>query len=300
MVVLSFLDQTNTRLKSAGIPFRLRELTYKNEQGLLVRRSPWVQVYETGRGGKRKIAQGCSPDDKQNLDALFQHLERAEEARRKGGKGLDWNSLGEFVKDDSRSIKRGLTYAELRKMRDAWVSPGGPKCKDKNPFSCLGSSGYFTQAFKPEELVKTSHLEEYALHTTESLLAHRGDLSQPLIPREYDGRGFEVAVQLINYLGSNGVEAASADLRLMLKDIRLKAGKRKAPKPRFNPSTPDVQAWLDKLVLLDEFRGWCMAMISTYGLRGHELWHVEGFAGENGGLLMPLLWPASPMPLRDR
>lgn len=86
---------------------------------LLVRRSPWVQVYETGRGGKRKIAQGCSPDDEQNLDALFHHLKRAEEAHRKRGKGLDWKSLDEFVKDDSGSIKRGLTYAVLRKMEDA-------------------------------------------------------------------------------------------------------------------------------------------------------------------------------------
>ena len=35
-----------------------------------------------------------------------------------------------------------------------------------------------------------------------------------------------------------------------------------------------------ELVSLDPFRGWVMAMVATYGLRNHEIWHVNASNAE--------------------
>ena len=40
------------------------------------------------------------------------------------------------------------------------------------------------------------------------------------------------------------------------------------PAPRHIPRTEDLQSWLDRLVEVDPLRGWVMAMIATYGVRG--------------------------------
>lgn len=65
-----------------------------------------------------------------------------------------------------------------------------------------------------------------------------------------------------------------------LAGLKSTAGKAKAPKPRFIPTTDDIEAWLDQLVALDPFRGWVMAMLAIYGLRNHEIWHVDALPGE--------------------
>ncbi len=123
-------------------------------------------------------------------------------------------------------------------------------------------------------------MEEFCLYTPESLLAYQKDPRQQLIRREYNSRGFYGVVQMVNSLAQRGVPIATSELQSKLERLKRGAGKLRAPAPRHIPRTEDLQTWLDRLVEVDPLRGWVMAMIATYGLRGHEVWHIDRLPGE--------------------
>jgi hypothetical protein len=120
------------------------------------------------------------------------------------------------------------------------------------------------------------------LYTPASIQAHQVDPSSPLVPREYNSKVFYQVIQMVNYLAKKGIRIATPQLQERLLGLKTTAGKSKAPKPRFIPTTDDIEGWLDQLVALDPFRGWVMAMVATYGLRNHEIWHVDALPGEIG------------------
>ena len=107
------------------------------------------------------------------------------------------------------------TWGWVLDLYDPLLEPGGKKSKQLGAFGVLkkGSpGGYLAKRFSPETVVRTQHLEQVALHTTESLLAHKVNPNHPLIPPQSHGRGYELVIQRINYLASQGVEAATHDL----------------------------------------------------------------------------------------
>ncbi len=165
-------------------------------------------------------------------------------------------------------------------MIKADIAPGGPKARDRNPFVCFGNKGFFGLMYSDGQLALPEHLETFCLHTPESIKAHRADPTAALVPREYNSKGFYQVIQMVNYLAKRGIAIATPELQERLTGLKVTAGKVKAPKPRFIPSTDGIEAWLDQLALLDPFRGWVMAMVATYGLRNHEVWHIDALPGE--------------------
>jgi hypothetical protein len=175
-----------------------------------------------------------------------------------------------------------LTWGEIRQVIQADIAPGGPKARDRNPFVCFRDKGFFGVMYADSMPAQPEHLETFCLNTPASIQAHQVDPASPLVPREYNSKVFYQVIQMVNYLAKKGIRIATPQLQERLLGLKTTAGKSKAPKPRFIPTTDDIEGWLDQLVALDPFRGWVMAMVATYGLRNHEIWHVDALPGEIG------------------
>ena len=262
-----FFSQARLRLQAAGCRYRIKQVS----------RSPYVQVYETLPPRRQQSARGFRADSEQDCWDLAALLLQADQRLQQGQAGLDWERL---AGGSAPGLVAVQTWGDLRALVVSWIAPGGPKARDRNPFVCFRDGGYFGRAFAADDLATTHQLEQYCLHTPASLLAHREDPRQQLIRREYNSKGFYGVVQMVNYLAQRGVAIATPDLRQRLEQLKRGAGRLRAPAPRHIPRTDDVQEWLDRLVLLDPLRGWVMAMIATYGLRGHEVWHIDRLPGE--------------------
>jgi hypothetical protein len=264
-----FFGQAQLRLQAAGCRYRIKR----------VDRSPYVQVYETHPPRRQQSARGYRVEDEEACWSLVEVLLRADEQVQGGKEGLDWERLGSADPLGLQS-PQALSWGELRAMVCSWIAPGGPKARDRNPFVCFRDGGYFGKAFADGDLATSRQLEEFCLYTPESLLAYQEDPRQQLIRREYNSRGFYGVVQMVNYLAQRGVPIATSELQSKLERLKRGAGKLRAPAPRHIPRTEDLQTWLDRLVEVDPLRGWVMAMIAAYGLRGHEVWHIDRLPGE--------------------
>jgi integrase len=86
---------------------------------------------------------------------------------------------------------------------------------------------------------------------------------------------------MVNYLAKRGVSIATPELRAKLEGLKNSSGRVRTPAPRFIPSTAEVEAWLDQVQQENPLRGWVMAVIACYGLRAHEVWHIERLPGES-------------------
>ncbi len=272
-----FFCQAQLRLQAAGCRYRIKRAP----------RSPYVQVYEVHPPRRQQSARGYRAADEGACWSLVEVLLTADERARRGREGLDWEELASGDPLDL-AAPVALPWGELRAQVCAWIAPGGPKARDRNPFLCFRDGGYFGKAFANDELASSRHLEQFCLYTPESLLAHRENPRQQLIRREYNSRGFYGVVQMVNYLAQQGMSIATPELQQKLERLKKGAGKLRAPAPRHIPRTDDLQDWLDRLVEVDPLRGWVMAMIATYGLRGHEVWHIDRLPGEvaaDGGVI---------------
>ncbi|MCS5693899.1 hypothetical protein NZK33_18225 [Cyanobium sp. FGCU-6] len=261
--------QAQLRLQAAGCRYRIKE----------VARSPYVQVYETHPPRRQQSARGYRCDDDDDCWDLVELLLRADQSAAQGRPGLDWEALNLAARHGDQP-HRLLTWGELRATVQGWIAPGGPKARDRNPFVCFREGGYFGRAIEADQVATTRQLEDYCQYTSASLLAHRHDPGQQLIRREYNSKGFYGVIQMVNYLAQRGVAIATPELQGRLDRLKKSAGKLQAPAPRFIPRTEDIQSWLDQLQPIDPLRGWVMAMIATFGLRGHEVWHIDRLPGE--------------------
>ena len=267
-------EQAQLRLRLAACHYRIKAAG----------RSPYVQVYEARPPRRQQAARGVRLDNDDACLELVDLLLAADKDRRRGGAGLDWHQLAApGLSAEQAPAGVGPTWGELRALILADIAPGGPKARDRNPFVCFGDRGYFGRTFSDAEPARPLQLEEFCLYTPASLAAHRVDPSQPLEKREYNAKGFYQVIQMVNYLARKGVAIATPELRQKLEGLKAAAGRQKAPKPRYIPRTEDIQDWLDQLELLDPFRGWVMATVATYGLRNHEIWHVDALPGEVPG-----------------
>lgn len=248
-------------------------------------RSPYVQVYEAVPPRRQRAARCFRLDDDEACLRLADLLEEAHQDLVAGGPGLDWQRLGEEPSAsegetcDPESAPT-QTWGEIRALITADIAPGGPKARDRNPFVCFRDKGFFGLMHANGQPALPEHLEIFCLHTPESIRAHRADPTAALVPREYNSKGFYQVIQMVNYLAKRGIAIATPELQERLAGLKTTAGKGKAPKPRFIPTTDDIEAWLDQLVVLDPFRGWVMAIVATYGLRNHEVWHLDALPGE--------------------
>ncbi len=173
-----------------------------------------------------------------------------------------------------------MTWGEIQEAIKADIAPGGPKPRDRNPFVCFRDKGFFG-VMDPDSLpAQPEHLERFCLYTPDSLQAHQADPESALVPREYNSKIFSQVIQIVNYLAKNGISIAIPQLQERLAGLKTTAGKGKAPKPRFIPTTEEIESWLDQLVAIDPFRGWVMVMVATYGLRNHAIWLVDALPGE--------------------
>jgi integrase len=239
-------------------------------------------VYETRAGGRSQSARGYRIDRDGDLGELVELLLAAQRNLLRGGPGLDWRRLhlapGEQPPADCGPLQ---TWGEIRSLIKADIAPGGPKAKDRNPFSCFTDRGYFGRAFPDEAFARTEELERFCLHTPASLDAQARDRSQPLVPRKTNTSSFHGVVQMVNYLAKRGVSIATPELRAKLEGLKNSSGRVRTPAPRFIPSTAEVEAWLDQVQRENPLRGWVMAVIACYGLRAHEVWHIERLPGES-------------------
>lgn len=267
-------EQAQLRLRLAACRYRIKA----------VGRSPFVQVYEARPPRRQQAARGYRIDDDRACQALSDILLAADADLRAGGAGLHWDQLvspelkAQGVATTETSV--GPTWGEIRELIKADIAPGGPKARDRNPFVCFRDRGYFGRTFADGEVAQPYQLEQFCLYTPDSLTAHFADPSLPLEKREYNSKVFYQVIQMVNYLIRKGVPIATQELRERLEGLKASAGRLKAPKPRYIPRTQDIEEWLDQLVAADPFRGWVMAMVATFGLRNHEIWHLDALPGE--------------------
>ena len=132
----SALQQASCRLRLAACPYRIRLHPGRN--------SPYYYVYETRAGGRSQSARGYRIDRDGDLGELVELLIAAQRNLLRGGPGLDWRRLhlapGEQPPADCGPLQ---TWGEIRSLIKADIAPGGPKAKDRNPFSCFTDRGYF-------------------------------------------------------------------------------------------------------------------------------------------------------------
>ena len=116
--------------------------------------------------------------------------------------------------------------------------------------------------------------------------AHLADPLEPLVPVATHRQGFRQKREVVSLLrragfGAIAPESLSEELKGMVnrkKVALLQAGESR----RRIPTTEAIQEWLDLVMEDDPLWGWAFAMVATYGLRPHEVWHIEGLPDENG------------------
>ena len=145
--------------------------------------------------------------------------------------------------------------------------------------------GYF-RLLPPERPACLEDVRRFALHTSESLKAHLEDPGEPLLPMATHRQGFRQKREVVSLLrragfGAIAPEELSAELKALVnrkKQALVAAGQSR----RRIPSTEAIEEWLDRVMEEDPLWGWVFAMIATYGLRPHEVWHVDGLPDEHG------------------
>jgi hypothetical protein len=265
-------QKAQARLRMEGCCYRIRAVS----------RSPFVYVYELDPPHRHQVARSCRIHDDQACERLTELLMQAGKDRGAGGPGLDWGCLSQDLNQPPAAspVQPSLTWGEIRQAIQADIAPGGPKARDRNPFVCFCDKGFFGVMYPDTAAALPEHLELFCLYTPASIQAHQADPEVPLVPREYNAKVFYQVIQMVNYLAKKGISIATPELQERLLGLKTTAGKAKAAKPRFIPRTEDIELWLDQLVALDPFRGWVMAMVATYGLRNHEVWHLDALPGE--------------------
>jgi integrase len=270
---LSELQQANARLTAASCPYRIRE-----RGG-----SPYLYLRATAGPDrlKERVARRWLAEREGDPIALADEV-LAVAARIRPQGPLTLEHLAPILSGDPGSAAGtgAATWGDVAAMVDADTAPGGRLAKQAGGFASLRSGGLFHSTRGPDAPVRTPDLEAFALYTAESLAAYLRDPSAPLEARPPSSRSFALRLQLIRYLRAHNVPAATDALIARLAQMRRDAGGAARPRDRFMPTTAEVEAWLDALAVADPLRGWAFAVLSTYGLRPHELWHVSAWPGE--------------------
>ena len=192
--------------------------------------------------------------------------------------GLDW------IDALTSAVSQNATLADLATNHSIAVTQvvtDGPEGDVTYHFVVRDGEAAFGAGAATEEDVR-----RFALHSSESLKARLEDPTAPLIPMATHRQGFRQKREVVSLLrragyGAIAPESLSEELKGMVnrkKGALVAAGESR----RRIPSTAAVQEWLDQVVEEDPLWGWVFAMVATYGLRPHEVWHIAELPDEQG------------------
>ncbi|WP_259720247.1 hypothetical protein [Synechococcus sp. CS-1328] len=133
-------------------------------------------------------------------------------------------------------------------------------------------------------------VRRFALHSAESLRAHLADPEEPLIPMATRRQGFRQKREVVSLLRRAGFGAIaprelSDELKAMVNRKKLALVAAGASRRRI-PTTEAIEQWLDAVIEEDPLWGWVFAMVATYGLRPHEVWHIAELPDARGMLVI--------------
>ena len=267
----SALSDANRVLRAHHLPFRLR----------VGHNSRWVSVYENlpGRRVRERAVRGCSGQDDQAIEALCFQL--VSEARKHPDAGLDQLLTRQSDRQESPSAHLSPRWPEICEAVVSFQRRQGVNMNLVGPFR---GQGYF-RLLPADRAASEMDVRRFALHTGESLRAHLIDPREPLVPVATHRQGFRQKREVVSLLRRAGFEriapeGLSQELRGLVnrKKVELLAA---SESRRRIPSTDSIQDWLDQVVEEDPLWGWVFAMVATYGLRPHEVWHIEDLPDEN-------------------
>jgi integrase len=265
--IQSPLQRCNAVLRALGSRYRLREH----------RRSPWITVYQLIEGGKTRehSVQGYSATDPEAVEALQDLLIEATRSGKPfvlpGGRG-DLDALPTDMPHWPEICAAVVAFQRAQGVNMNLVGP----FKGKGYFCLLPADRPATEA----------DVRRFALHTSESLKARLEDPGALLQPMATHRQGFRQKREVVSLLrragyGAIAPESLSEELKAMVnkkKVALLAAGESR----RRIPSTASIESWLDQVMEEDPLWGWVFAMVATYGLRPHEVWHIAELPDANG------------------
>ena len=259
--LVSPLERANGILRLHDLPLRIR----------VRRHSQWLSVYEIlpGGGTRERAMRGYSAQSDADVQRLCDSL--VEQGR------SDLPQLWTALAEPSVGSAAHLTapcWPEICAAVVAFQRGQGVNMNLVGPFK---GKGYF--CLLPAEHAATAvDVRRFALHSSESLKARLDDPIAPLIPMATHRQGFRQKREVVSLLrragyGAIAPESLSDELKGMVnrKKVALVAA---GESRRRIPSTAAIQEWLDQVVEEDPLWGWVFAMVATYGLRPHEVWHI--------------------------
>jgi integrase len=262
------LERANGLLRLNRLPLRIRQR----------RHSQWLSVYELGGSGssREKAMRGYRAADPEAVDSLCELVLRLA----RPGQPFPWEALTAAAPEPS-ATGNAPTWPEICEAVVTFQRGQGVNMNLVGPFK---GQGYFR--LLPSERPASLDVRRFALHTSESLKAHLEDPSEPLLPMATHRQGFRQKREVVSLLrragfGAIAPEELSAELKGLVnrkKQALVAAGQSR----RRIPSTEAIEEWLDRVMEEDPLWGWVFAMIATYGLRPHEVWHVDGLPDEHG------------------
>jgi hypothetical protein len=116
-------SQAQLRLQAAGCRYRIKQAS----------RSPYIQVYDTLPPRRQQAARAFRLDDDQACWDLAELLLRAHERAVRGGPALSWEVLE--AAHGQAPTQKHQRWGEICAEVQAWIAPGGPKARDRNPFT---------------------------------------------------------------------------------------------------------------------------------------------------------------------
>ena len=264
------IDRANAILRAHGTPFRLRE-----GHG-----SRWLSVYENrpGRTVKERAARGYAARDDRAVEVLCARL--LDSAKSPTSLGLDQLLAGSD--SDAKRRSSAPTWPEVCEAVVAFQRGQGVTMNLVRPFR---GQGYF-RLLPAERAATQEDVRRFALHSSESLKAQLEDPAEPLRPMATHRQGFRQKREVVSLLGRADYGAiAPLELSEELKGLvsRKKQALVAAGQSRRRiQNTESIEAWLDAVMAEDPLWGWVFAMVAIYGLRLHEVWHIDGLPNGHG------------------
>jgi integrase len=262
------LERANGILRAFGAPFRLRKH----------RRSQWVTIYEIlpNRRTQERSLPGCVATDPQSIEDLCERLLKATK------EGASLEGILQTCAPARVVRLKEPTWPEICEAVVAFQRSQGVNMNLVGPFR---GQGWF-RLLPADRPATVEDVRRFALHTTESLKAQREDAGEPLRPMATHKQGFRQKREVVSLLRRAGFgviapEELSNELKGMVnrkKQALVAAGQSR----RRIPTTEAIQEWLDQVMGEDPLWGWVFAMVATYGLRPHEVWHIGSLPDDNG------------------
>ncbi len=267
----SALSRANSVLRAHRLPFRLRA----------GHNSRWVSVYENlpGRRVRERAVRGVPCQDELAVEELCFRL--VSEARKQPQAGLD--ALLPADDESTPCLNRSSPrWPEICEAVVRFQRGQGVNMNLAGPFK---GKGYFC-LLPADQPATEEDVRRFALHTSESLKARLEDPAEPLIPMATHRQGFRQKREVVSLLrragfGAIAPQALSEELKGMVnrkKQALVAAGESR----RRIPSTEAIEQWLDAVMEEDPLWGWVFAMVATYGLRPHEVWHIAELTDAHG------------------